>query len=260
MNADAFSSPELPDDSRADADSVSGSAFPPLSANLTELPAIPGGWKLEQYDCGGRPLLLQRPADPDLFLDDPDVVAANARNDYMPYWAFLWPSAVKMAQTLTQAPWPVGSRVLELGAGLGLVGLAAMLRGDQVTFSDYDATALQVCRINAILNGLPDPPILQLDWREPTNQQFDVIIGCEVTYDGPLHGVLLDLLDRMLAPGGVCWLADPGRYQSQFFYELARKRGYAPILFDEQFASIDAPSTAGFQIFQLTKGSACSVG
>lgn len=230
------------------------SAFPMLPDDPDELPGIPGGWRREEIALGSRTLTLQRPCNPDLFLDDAGVQAENARHDYMPYWAFLWPAAAKMASAVsTAAEWPVGTPVLELGSGLGLVGIAALCRGDRVTFSDYDHTALHVCRLNARLNGLASPELLWLDWRQPPRRQFPVIIGCEVTYDAPLHPVLLDLLDVMLSPGGVCWLADPGRYQAAFFFERARKRGYDVQLRDELGAPrTGAPGTT-FQILRLTR-------
>lgn len=215
------------------------------------LPAVPGGWTRRTYSFAGHHLTLTLPRDPDQFLDDEGVIAANEQNDYMPYWAFLWPSSIKMAAALFEAPWPAGQRVLELGAGLGLVGLAAMQRGDVVTLSDYDETALDLCRHNARENGLPVPETLLLDWREPQDIPFDVIIGCEVTYDGPTHGVILDLLEQMLAPQGICWLGDPGRYRSRFFYEMAVERGFQIRILNEELACIPQPSATEFQIFEI---------
>ncbi len=235
--------------------SGTGPAFPHLSEDLSQLPAIPGGWKTEEFRLNEKSLSLFCPVDPDLFLDDADVIAANEKNDYMPFWAFLWPTAIKMACVMNRVPWAEGSSILELGAGLGLVGLAAMRRGDEVTFSDYDPTALHLCRMNAVANGLPDPCTLLLDWREPVAKKFEVIIGCEVTYDAPMHSVILDLLDVMLTDDGVCWLSDPGRYQSPFFYKMAKERGYEIRIYDEELKELEVPSSGEFQIFELRRNS-----
>lgn len=202
------------------------SAFPSLPRNPDELPEIPGGWTEAEFTLAGRTLKLQKPKDPDLFLEDAQVHSENVRHDYMPYWAFLWPAAVQMAQAVLDPEWPVGTPVLEVGSGLGLVGLAALLRGDRVTFSDYDRTALHLCRLNSRQNQLGDPQLLWLDWRDPPQRQYPVIIGCEVTYEASLHQPLLNLLQTMLAPTGICWLADPGRYQSVFFQEKAEEAGF----------------------------------
>jgi len=231
------------------------SAFPELPECADTLPAIPGGWTPQEWEIGPHRLKLMRPADPDLFLDDVHVHQANEKNDYMPYWAFLWPSAVKMAAAVLQADWPVGTSVLELGAGIGLVGLASLKRGDKVTFSDYDATALHLCRLNARLNGLPDPQLLKLDWRQIPDQRFPVLIGCEVTYDAPLHEPLLEFIEQILEPGGVCWLGDPGRYQAQNFFDRATARGFRVRVVDESGVCHHQPLSNAFQILKLDQAS-----
>ena len=43
------------------------------------------------FAYAGRAVRMVRPADPDRMLDDPGVLAWNLRDDYMPYWAYLWP-------------------------------------------------------------------------------------------------------------------------------------------------------------------------
>src|SRR3954453_17759227 len=92
---------------------------------------------------GGRPVVLVRPADPDRLLDDPGVLAWNRRDDYMPYWAYLWPAAYLLAEAVAREEWPEvrggdTMEVLEIGCGLGLAGLVAMARGLRVQFSYYD--------------------------------------------------------------------------------------------------------------------------
>lgn len=229
------------------------SAFPVLSDNPDSLPEIPGGWRKSEIVIGEQILQLHQPTDPDLFLDDEKVHSENAKNDYMPYWAFLWPSSVPMASAVLNAPWPVGSSVLELGAGIGLVGLAAALRGDDVTFSDYDRTALHLCRVNARLNNLKDPELLFLDWRDVPQRTFEVLIGCEVTYDAQLHDALLSAIDQLMEPNGICWLGDPGRYQAQFFFEKAKAKGFQLRLLNAEGQQQQSLSSGAFQILELRK-------
>ncbi|MDZ4687036.1 MAG: hypothetical protein SH850_18320, partial [Planctomycetaceae bacterium] len=90
------------------------------------LPAIPGGWTERVWTVSEHEFRLTLPASPDAFLDDPDVAAAHARDEYMPYWAYLWPASLAMSAAMLRHPWPDGTAVLELGAGVGLVGLAAL--------------------------------------------------------------------------------------------------------------------------------------
>jgi predicted nicotinamide N-methyase len=203
-----------------------------LTIDQGQLPPVPGGWKTASFDLGYRTLELMQPADPDVLLDDPDVLEANRRDDYMPYWSYLWPAAGPMARALAHAGWPPGTPILELGSGIGLVGLAALACGWDVTFSDYDDSSLQLCRLNAVRNGLPDPRLLKLDWRQPHEQRFPVILGCEVIYERRNHDPILDLIDRMLTAGGVCWIGDPGRSQAPRFLETAAAHGWDVTLFD----------------------------
>ncbi|MBI1904343.1 MAG: hypothetical protein HYS13_24880 [Planctomycetia bacterium] len=53
---------------------------------LADLPPVPGGWTADVVDVAGRTFHLTRPADPDAFLDDPQVHEKNLESGYMPYW------------------------------------------------------------------------------------------------------------------------------------------------------------------------------
>ncbi|MBX3443510.1 MAG: methyltransferase [Planctomyces sp.] len=219
--------------------------------HLPPLPMIPGGWKQQPFAVGDRRLELILPGAPDQLLDDPDVIEANQRDDYMPYWSYLWPAAPPFAEVLAQAPWPIGVDVLDLGSGIGMTGLALLVRGDRVTFSDYDVQSLLVCRHNAVRNAFDDPETLLLDWRQPLDRQFPVITGCEVTYEARNHAPLVALLQRMLAPGGVAWIADPGRFHAPAFYRLAGEAGFDVQVLDRSLTIQPGPLSNEFQIMQL---------
>ena len=64
-------------------------------------------------EIGGRAIRVVRPGDPDRLLDDPAVLDWNRRDDYMPYWAYLWPGAYLLAEVVMREPWP------DLGPGTG---------------------------------------------------------------------------------------------------------------------------------------------
>src|SRR5438132_6911628 len=84
---------------------------------------------------------IDRPVDWDKLLDHPWVRSAAASDDYVPYWAQLWPAARMLAKVMVRENWgtdPRSVRVLEVGCGLGLAGIAALSRGLAVTFSDVD--------------------------------------------------------------------------------------------------------------------------
>ena len=81
-----------------------------LACDAANLPALPCGWIVREYVLGDRTLKLTVPDRPDALLEDPDVLAANDRDDYMPYWAYLWPAAIHMAKAVMKADWAEGTR------------------------------------------------------------------------------------------------------------------------------------------------------
>lgn len=198
---------------------------------MAELPSLEGGWELRSFDLPGvAPLDLFVPKHPDALLDDEGVLERSRVHDAMPYWAWLWDSAPEMVAALAGESIGPGARVLEVGAGLGLVGLGvALVHGVSVTLTDYDPTALEVIPVQARLNGLDRVEAVHLDWRDPASGPsgpFDVIVGCDVIYEGGAHLPLLDLCERLLAPGGAAWFADPGRSRRKGFLARAEARGF----------------------------------
>ena len=192
-----------------------------------ELPEIAGGWEQKEVVVSGRTFRLIRPANPDALLDDPEVLKANVADNYMPYWGYLWPAALEMSKAILAAGLPAGTPTLEVGAGIGLAGLAGLAAGLNVDFTDYDRTSVRLALSNAELNGFTQARGAFLDWRQAPDIQFPLILGCEVIYEKANHAPILNVLDHMLQPDGACWLADPGRHTVDQFLELAKSRGFA---------------------------------
>src|SRR5436309_2451677 len=46
----------------------------------------------------GRSIKLIQPVEPDRLLDHPGVIAWNQAEDYMPYWAYLWPGSLLLGE------------------------------------------------------------------------------------------------------------------------------------------------------------------
>lgn len=192
-----------------------------MTTAALQLPAIPGGWATRDFQLEGRTLHVTLPASPDAFLDDPEVLAANRRDDYMPYWSYLWPTSLETAAAVLKHDWPAGMEALEIGAGIALTGLAALARGLRVTFSDYDPRAIMLALYNARENALGQSAEgLLLDWRTPIDRPFPLIFGCDVIYERQNHRPILGLLEKMLARSGEAWITDPGRHQADAFLEL----------------------------------------
>ena len=159
---------------------------------------------------------------------DPAAFAADER---LPYWADLWVSAIALAAHVRVRPGLAGARVLELGCGTGLAGIAAAQAGARVVMTDYEADALLFARANAAINldatarGRVTAEFL--DWRTPgTPGTFDLVLGADIVYDRANFPILLPLLRRVLAPDGVALVADPGRSIGQDFLAAAEEDGF----------------------------------
>eukprot|EP00667_Euglena_gracilis_P011527 EG_transcript_11787 len=141
-----------------------------------------------------------------------------------PYWAALWGSAQGLAAEVLRRPELVrGKRVLDLGCGVGLAGLAAAVAGArEVVLADREPRALHCALQGAVLNNLAvDPAITPavpnaaqvypplsfstpnsgppadsaaggprvraavVDWHhlETALQNFDVVLACDVLYE-----------------------------------------------------------------------------
>ena len=179
---------------------------------------------VSNLEIGGRVIRVVRPGDPDRLLDDPTVLDWNRRDDYMPYWAYLWPGAYLLAEVVMREPWPDRAAsagpfdaLLEIGCGLGLAGLAALARDHTVLFTDYDQAPLGFVARSAAENAF-DPTcfaVRRLDWRDLPGEHFPVILGADVIYEAPLVPLVANLLAKLLAPGGLGLIASPYRVAAE---------------------------------------------
>jgi predicted nicotinamide N-methyase len=173
-----------------------------------------------------RTFTITRPGQSDRLLDHPALRSAFAADEYVPYWADLWPAARMLAKVLLRQPWPAGQRALEVGCGLGLPGIAALSAGLRVTFSDCDATALHFAACNARSNGLTDFDLLQMDWRyPPRGLRFPLILASDLIYEMRNVTPLVLLIKAMLEPGGVCLLTDQDRVPSHVLRQTLAEEG-----------------------------------
>jgi predicted nicotinamide N-methyase len=155
-----------------------------------------------------------------------DALIDEARfeqDEFMPYWAELWPSGVFLAAAVGERDLR-GAWVLELGCGLGVPSVAAALRGAEVLATDWAPEALEVTRRNAELNGVAVSTLLA-DWSRPepllAHAPFDLVLSSDVLYEPRNVDALLDLLPRLT---GEVLLGEPGRQPAARFFELAEQR------------------------------------
>ena len=125
-----------------------------------------------------------------------------------PYWAFAWAGGQALARYVLDNPAIVrGKRVLDLGAGSGLVGIAAAKAGAaDVLSADIDSFACAAARLNAAANGCAIATTTQD--RIGTQSDRDVILVGDLFYERPLATRLLAWLNTTSAD---VFLGDPGR-------------------------------------------------
>jgi predicted nicotinamide N-methyase len=166
----------------------------------------------------GRELALLAPRDGEGLLTE----EAFAQEEFLPYWAELWPSGVALARAVSRRPL-TGRRVIELGCGLGLPAIAAALAGGRVLATDWSPDSVAMTARNAERNDAAldvavyrwdDPP-------EPLGPPWALVLASDVLYEARNVPVLLALLPRLTAAGGEVWLADPGRAPAAGFLEAA---------------------------------------
>ncbi len=175
----------------------------------------------------GHRVRLVRPGEPDRLLEESAVHALSASDDYMPYWAYLWPAAYLLAEAVASEPWAEGTEALEIGCGLGLAGLVGLAAGLRVRFTDYDATSLRFVERSIEASGLDRSRASTslLDWRDPPRECYRVILGADVLYERRLVPLVVGVIRRMLAPGGLALLASPYRVSLEELEPRLRAEG-----------------------------------
>ncbi|MER8402708.1 methyltransferase [Mesorhizobium sp. M0306] len=129
-----------------------------------------------------------------------------------PYWAYVWAGGAVLARYIMDRPETVvGRRVLDLGAGSGLVGIAAAKAGaSEVVAAEIDRNGVAALGLNATANGVaimiigeditggPPPPV-------------DIVMVGDLFYAHDLAGRVVPFLQRCLGAGIAVLIGDPGR-------------------------------------------------
>ncbi|MEX2182080.1 MAG: class I SAM-dependent methyltransferase [Gemmatimonadaceae bacterium] len=186
-------------------------------------------------DVEGWPVRLEKPRNSDDLISEADY----AKDERLPYWADLWPSAESLARHLVRTGVDdergraaVGDALptaLELGCGIGLVTIAAMRAGYRVTGTDYYADALRFTARNALANVGVEPATRHVDWRALPDDLglFDLVLAADVLYERPYAPLVAAAIARTLAPGGVALVADQGRVGLEAFLAATVEHGLA---------------------------------
>jgi predicted nicotinamide N-methyase len=146
----------------------------------------------------------------------------------VPYWATPWPSGAVLAGALAEDPPPKGARVLELGCGLALPSIVAARAGADVLATDGSEDAVAFAAHSMALNEL-EAEVAQVDWAQQGDAlaargPWDVVLAADVLYLKGNVDLALDLVPRLVAPGGEVRIADPRRAGTRDFLAAARAR------------------------------------
>jgi predicted nicotinamide N-methyase len=129
-----------------------------------------------------------------------------------PFWAFAWAGGQGLARWLIDNPAEVaGKRVLDLAAGSGLVGIAAMQAGaDSALCADIDPFCGAAVALNAAANGVT-LGFTDADLLDAPPPAIEVICAGDVFYEQPMAGRVLAWLTAAAARGTRVLVGDPLR-------------------------------------------------
>jgi predicted nicotinamide N-methyase len=178
----------------------------------------------ERIALPGGEVEVMRPPDAEALISE----QAFEREEFLPYWAELWASAVALAHDVSIRSLR-GRRTLELGCGLGLPSIAAALGGGRVLATDWSPEAVRATAANAERNEV-EVETLQCAWADPEaivgRAPWELVLASDVLYERRNVDQLLALLPRLVDERGLVLLADPGRTSSEQFLLGAADQGW----------------------------------
>ncbi|KAL1761854.1 S-adenosyl-L-methionine-dependent methyltransferase [Schizophyllum commune] len=144
-----------------------------------------------------------------------------------------WASSIVLAERMCTNPLHFGlgtsSRILELGAGTGLLSIVAakLSRTSTVVATDYHPDVLANCQANVRTNAAGSAPIAvkRLDWQYSEYDgelamPFDTVLAADVIYHPEHARWLKGCVEKTMRPGGVFWLMIPvratGRHEGMY--------------------------------------------
>eukprot|EP01114_Cavostelium_apophysatum_P023550 TRINITY_DN8907_c0_g1_i1.p1 TRINITY_DN8907_c0_g1~~TRINITY_DN8907_c0_g1_i1.p1 ORF type:complete len:255 (+),score=7.50 TRINITY_DN8907_c0_g1_i1:69-767(+) len=139
----------------------------------------------------------------------------------------IWDAAVVLARWIyTHSNMFAGKSVLELGSGCGVAGILCSHFCSKVTLSDYLPPVLENLRYNVNNNSSESTTmeVIHLDWQNvETEDSYDIIIGAEITFEESHAAMILQVLMRLLKPGGVFYEIVEGERQGLASFEQLLK-------------------------------------
>jgi len=131
--------------------------------------------------------------------------------DEPPYWAYAWAGGAVLARYILDHPEAVrGKRLLDLGAGSGIVGIAAAKAGADVSAAEIDPFGRAALALNAAENAVAIT-LISGDLLAGPPAEVDLIAAGDVFYNAQVGGRMTAYLDRCAQAGVTILVGDPGR-------------------------------------------------
>lgn len=178
---------------------------------------------IKKYIFGDYIIKLEQISNVDELVDEISDDEFNF-DERLPYWAEVWPSAQALTGFVLKNKNLFNNKnVLELGCGIGLVGIAATLAGANVLFSDYEKEALEFTKRNYFLNFKKHANTVLLDWRKPNlNKSFEIILAADILYEKRFLNPVYKTIQRLNSANGEAYIAEPDRTIAKPFFEMMK--------------------------------------
>jgi len=133
-------------------------------------------------------------------------------NETPPYWAYHWAGGTVLARYILDRPDTVtGRRVIDLGTGSGIVGIAAAKCGaSHVSAVDVDPIAVVAATLNAQANDAR-MHVLCTDILDDPVPDADIVLVSDLFYADDLARRVLPFVQRCRDAGLDVLIGDPGR-------------------------------------------------
>lgn len=213
-------------------------AQPPVNV----IPDVPchGDRQRLHIPVAGRVWSVERCSDMESLWEEMEQAVFD-EDERLPYWAEVWPASLLVGGWLADHALEVaGKTCLDVGCGLGLTAMVASSVGARVVAFDYEPRAVAFARSNAVLNNVPLPLFLLMDWRVPALSAgaFELILAGDVLYEKRFFEPVERLFRVALAPGGRVLVGEPERAVSMPVWERMRSGGWRCEIVEKRKAAL----------------------